>query len=213
MAKRVRRSPEEARTLILDAAEQVFADLGPDAAKLRDVADAAGVTHGLVTHYFGTFDNLVEATLERSTLRIRDQIMRGLLEADEVNPERVLELFFRLLHGSNHGRLFAWAMLSGRAQSETFFARRTQGPRVIVDAIEGVLKERFPELEMPREEIEHLVLLVLSSGFGIALGEGLLWEGLGYEPSESRDGAYRAWLSDVVRGRFAAYGVALGGAR
>ncbi|HZJ68032.1 MAG TPA: helix-turn-helix domain-containing protein [Kofleriaceae bacterium] len=48
---RVRRSPEEARTHILDAADAVFRDHLPDAVGLREIAVAAGVSHGLVTHY------------------------------------------------------------------------------------------------------------------------------------------------------------------
>jgi AcrR family transcriptional regulator len=62
---RVRRSPEEARTHILDAADAVFRDHLPDAVGLREIAVAAGVSHGLVTHYFATYENLVAAVLSR----------------------------------------------------------------------------------------------------------------------------------------------------
>ena len=36
-------------------AAEVLAELGPDRAGLKDVARRAGVSHGLVTHYFGPF--------------------------------------------------------------------------------------------------------------------------------------------------------------
>ena len=72
--RRKRRSPEEARRLILDAAEHVFSERGPDAAGLKLVAAQAGVTHGLVTHYFRTYDALVEATMERATTRARERL-------------------------------------------------------------------------------------------------------------------------------------------
>ena len=75
--KRVRRSPDEARTLILDAADRVFAKKLPDAVGLKDVAREAGVSHALVTHYFGTYDGLVEATLER---RFHQMMRHGALE-------------------------------------------------------------------------------------------------------------------------------------
>jgi len=68
-SKRVRRDPEEARSVILDAAERVFAEKGPDAAGLKDVAAMAGVSHALVSHYFGSYDALVEETLARRTWR------------------------------------------------------------------------------------------------------------------------------------------------
>src|SRR5215510_15406362 len=62
---RQRRSPEDARAHILDAADQVFRDHLPDAVGLREVAAAAGVSHGLVTHYFATYDGLVAAVIAR----------------------------------------------------------------------------------------------------------------------------------------------------
>src|SRR5215470_9563518 len=62
---RLRRSPEDARAHILDAADRVFRDHLPDAVGLRDIAAEAGVSHGLVTHYFATYDGLVAAAIAR----------------------------------------------------------------------------------------------------------------------------------------------------
>jgi len=62
---RVRRSPEDARAHILDAADAVFRDHLPDAVGLREIAAAAGVSHGLVTHYFATYEGLVAAVIAR----------------------------------------------------------------------------------------------------------------------------------------------------
>lgn len=52
-----RRSEVEAeatRRRIVDAARQLFAARGFDAVGLREIADAAGTTHGLLRHHFGT---------------------------------------------------------------------------------------------------------------------------------------------------------------
>src|SRR5215471_13808285 len=62
---RVRRSPEDARAHILDAADRVFRDQLPDAVGLREIAAAAEVSHGLVTHYFSTYEGLVAAVITR----------------------------------------------------------------------------------------------------------------------------------------------------
>src|SRR4051812_23554771 len=75
VAKRVRRTPEEARERILEAAERVFATHLPDVVGLKDVAREAGVSHALVTHYFGTYAALVEATLERRFDKVRDELI------------------------------------------------------------------------------------------------------------------------------------------
>ena len=70
--ERIRRTPKAARALILEAASGVLADLGPDRAGLKEVAAAAGVSHALVTHYFGTFSALVEEVLEVPLTHLQD---------------------------------------------------------------------------------------------------------------------------------------------
>ena len=70
----MRRTPEAARDEILAAAERVFTDALPDSVGLKDVAREAGVSHPLVSHYFGTYEGLVDATLERRLLKLREDL-------------------------------------------------------------------------------------------------------------------------------------------
>jgi len=57
------------REEILEAATQVFAERGFARTKISDIAAAAGVSHGLLYHYFdskaGVFGAMVEAMIER----------------------------------------------------------------------------------------------------------------------------------------------------
>ena len=64
--KRVRRRPEEAKALILDAAEASMKAGGPAALRLQDVARAAGVSHPTILHHFGSREGLVRALNLRS---------------------------------------------------------------------------------------------------------------------------------------------------
>lgn len=50
---------------LVTAASELFADVGPNAVSVRNIADRAGVNHGLVHHYFGSKAGLVQAVLER----------------------------------------------------------------------------------------------------------------------------------------------------
>ncbi len=77
---RARRDPDEARALILGAAERLFGSRGPDAVGLKDVARAAGVSHALVSHYFGTYEGLVDAALERRAQKLRERVAALLAE-------------------------------------------------------------------------------------------------------------------------------------
>jgi AcrR family transcriptional regulator len=51
---------EEKRRLILDAAVRVFARKGFHASRVGDIAEEAGVAHGLLYHYFSSKDEVLE---------------------------------------------------------------------------------------------------------------------------------------------------------
>jgi AcrR family transcriptional regulator len=72
-----------ARARIRDSALRLFAERGTDAATIRDIAKAAGVSAGLVRHHFGSKDALRDAcdsyALDR-LMRIKEQaILEGQL--------------------------------------------------------------------------------------------------------------------------------------
>jgi AcrR family transcriptional regulator len=57
---------EEKRRLILDAAVRVFAHKGFHTSRVGDIAEEAGVAHGLLYHYFASKDEVLE-TIFRET--------------------------------------------------------------------------------------------------------------------------------------------------
>src|ERR1044071_7462769 len=65
-----RRNPEESRRRILDAAERAFALRGFGGARLRDIAQEAGVHHALVHHYYGDKRGLLQEVLNRGLERM-----------------------------------------------------------------------------------------------------------------------------------------------
>ncbi|MCA1655499.1 MAG: TetR/AcrR family transcriptional regulator [Pseudonocardiaceae bacterium] len=74
---RIRRRPEEARQLILEAAEQLLMDGGPHAVQMRAVAQRLNMTDAGVAHHFGTRDGLLEALLRHGGGRIRDAVTQA----------------------------------------------------------------------------------------------------------------------------------------
>jgi TetR/AcrR family transcriptional regulator, fatty acid metabolism regulator protein len=61
-----RSAPQDRRQAILDAAVRVFARRGFHACRVSDIADEAGVAYGLVYHYFGSKDSVLDTLfLER----------------------------------------------------------------------------------------------------------------------------------------------------
>jgi TetR/AcrR family transcriptional regulator, repressor for neighboring sulfatase len=200
--KRVRRSPEEARALILEAAERVLAERGPDAAGLKDVAREAGVSHALVSHYFGTYDSLVEAVFEGYVARVRTGLLThlaGLSGGGAADVDRLVDDFFETVAEPSYARLALWALLSGRLDAKDFFARKKQGMRLVADAIEAAAARGPEELLVDRAGLELLLVEVLASGFGYLLGASVFWESLGRKATEERDEAFRRSLAERIR--------------
>src|SRR6478735_9600303 len=66
------RRVEHTRSLLLDAAEEVFAKQGFGGAALEDIADVAGYTRGAIYSNFGTKEDLFLAVIERHQRRLLD---------------------------------------------------------------------------------------------------------------------------------------------
>lgn len=64
--RRSGREAEQTRTAILTVAMRLFADRGFDPVSLRDIAAAAGFTHGLIRHHFGAKDDVWRAVVEHA---------------------------------------------------------------------------------------------------------------------------------------------------
>jgi AcrR family transcriptional regulator len=195
---RTRRDPEEARGLILEAAERLFGERGPDAVGLKDVARAAGVSHALVSHYFGTYTALVDAVLERRAEAIRARVMALLAEPSvEMRPAVLLDRLWDAMASPAAVRLTAWALLSGRADSAEFFPRRVQGMRLIADALEARGAGGARGAPRSRDDIEFLVALSFVITLGYALGRTAARASLGKRANAEGDADFRARVIEL----------------
>jgi len=98
------RGEVQVRAALIAAATDLFADRGPTTVTIREIADVAGVNHGLVHHYFGSKDRLLSAVLqqlaEQSAAALAGQPTRALYA-----PGGAIE---------RHGRILAHLLLEGR---------------------------------------------------------------------------------------------------
>jgi TetR/AcrR family fatty acid metabolism transcriptional regulator len=79
---------EDKRRLILDAAVRVFARKGYHTCRVGDIAEEAGVAHGLLYHYFRSKEELLE-TIFRETWRELLAAVQSVEETDETARERL----------------------------------------------------------------------------------------------------------------------------
>jgi AcrR family transcriptional regulator len=92
---------------VLDAAADLFAQRGPAATSIRDIATAARVNHGLVYRHFGTKERLVGAVLEHLGGNLIALMSQGASAADiEPATDRHIRVLARaLLDGYPVGQL------------------------------------------------------------------------------------------------------------
>ena len=199
----MRRTPELARRELLDAAERLYAEHTPDEVGLKDVAREAGVSHALVTHYFGTYGGLVEATLERRIRALRERVLTRLAEAQTLAlPVELLGLLFESLSDPVHLKLIKWVVASERADAIRTFAGQDQGLRLIAERVaRGLTPE--PSVAM-REVLELSILTAVSAAYGYALNKHALTAALGRTPSPELDDRVRQTLAGMLQSFVAA---------
>lgn len=167
---RQRRTPQDARAHILDAADAVFRDHLPDAVGLREIAAAAGVSHGLVTHYFATYDGLVAAVIARRLDAARTSAFAHLAQMTFAADEApLLSVLVDLLEDRTLVRLLVWAFLTGRGAA--IIGRDGQFGRLI-DGMAARLAAMATPIPRPRLELAAMVALATVTGWAV-LGDTL----------------------------------------
>ena len=116
---------EHTRSLLLDAAEQVFADSGFTAASLDDIAHSAGYTKGAIYKHFSTKEDLFLAVSDRYWRRYFDNFTEVMSASTQVGArelEDIAERWRQLSrdHGAQHAAL---------GQEFTLYLLRNPGAR------------------------------------------------------------------------------------
>lgn len=115
--------------MITDAAIGVINRTGLDGARLRDVARAANVTTGAVTHYFDGKDAVLEATLEEVVRRTLKRMTAATGPGATESPERFIQSVcgYLPLDAESRGEWRVWLAFWGRAISDERLGRVHQG--------------------------------------------------------------------------------------
>jgi len=200
---RRRRSPEEARTLLMDAAERVFLERTPDTVGLRDVAAEAGVSHGLITHYFKTYEGLVEAVFARRTRRVMERAIAFAAEMKRApSAGALVDLMLGVVTEPIHLRLVAWSMLTGRALQADFIAGRKHGLEPIAAAIHKAAVEEAKQRGTPqpsRDDVDYALLLAIGAAYSWGIGKEPFLSALDRKLTARSDQEVMARLRTMVR--------------
>jgi AcrR family transcriptional regulator len=186
---RRRLSPEESRSVALDAARELLLTEGPSAVTLKAVAGRIGRTHANLLHHFGSASGL-QAELARS---IADSVVSSIADAVEkaragkTDARVIVDQTFDAFGREGAGALAAWMILTGN--------------RDALDAILESIRALVAQLSVGHEEqhvAESTLALVLS-----ALGDSLLGAPIAGALGLSRDTA-RELAAERLRQRLEA---------
>jgi AcrR family transcriptional regulator len=197
---RKRRTAEEARTAILDAAERLLVVSGPAGIRLQEVAGDVGVSHPTVLHHFGSREGLIEAVVARAL----DSLHAGLLAAVREAPKggdqaaAMLERVHEALLEGGHGRAFLWLALEGYAPTMEQFRVRTLA-EAVHEVRKAIWKEKGKAVP-PFEDTYFTVLLPALALLSMSATTGAVVKGTKgageNEPYGPR--RFRAWLGRLI---------------
>jgi len=193
--RRLRRTPEEARRLILDTAQALIASTGPEGLRLQDIAAAAGISHPLILHHFGSREGLVRALTREAVAELRDKLVAA-MASTEYSVEQQLDRVFDAFRDGLAQRL-AWLATVDPAGG-------TEGPQLIMrDIAERLHSRRLatapPAVEITRRDTDALIHLVAVAAFGDALYGAQLHRSAGLPATSETDHGFRRWLAGLIR--------------
>ena len=161
---------DESKQHILSKAAKVFASKGLASTKVSDLAEAAGISQGLLYRYFdskeGVFAELLERAVDGATQRAQ-----AVLEGPAAPWDKLCRLTEQFLKGMYqepvYYHLFSQALaLPGRV-------REIIGElKYLTESLRGLIVEGQAAGQVAKRDPDELVLLYLSCLYGLAAGAG-----------------------------------------
>jgi AcrR family transcriptional regulator len=197
---RRRRTAEEARREILDAAEARFVAEGPAALRLQELAAEIGVSHPTILHHFGSREGLVRAVAARSLEALQADLLGALAERDTAGIDVValVERVFSTLGDRGQARMLAWLAIS--AEGHAMAAEAGPFLRVLSVMVHTRRVEAWsgPGPAPAFEDSRFVVMLATTALIGDALlGQSIRASG-GFGDDPDSGPRFHKWLADLV---------------
>ena len=190
---------EEKRRVILDAAVMVFAHKGFHTSRVGDIAEEAGIAHGLLYHYFSSKDEVLETIFRDNWTLLLDRI-HAVEESDEPAREQLGHVAAILLRTWRHEPDVVRVLVREIARSPELQQRIGELVKPI-DAIQRIVEHGQRTGEFRSDLDSRLAAIIFYGG----IDELLTGWVLGQLPDgEDAVAAAESTLVDVVCAGFAA---------
>lgn len=178
------RDAERSKEAILNAAERLFAEQGYQATSLQDIGDAAGVSRGTPSYFFGSKEGLYRAVMERLYAGVGELVRRERADTGEgeagpagVFAREISAYIDFLSQRPNFVRLLQWEALTGGRLANELGARLE-----VLREAERVVREEAEAGEFRAVNANHLMINVIAlCWFPFAQRDGLM-RTLGLDP-------------------------------
>jgi AcrR family transcriptional regulator len=177
---RQRRTPQEARELILESAQKRLSDHGVRGLNIKDIASDTHINHGTLLHHFGSAEGMRNALLSRMT----DQLISAMGDILESNPgpEAIIEALFDLMTSTGHIKLLAWrAMEDSNISDISMPAAGSETVRSIINKITEGLSDR------DQQTARNMVFLAVSTAVGWGICGSGFQQIFGLSPTQQED--------------------------
>jgi len=201
--RRRRRTADEARRAILEAAQKRLAEWGPEEVRLQDIAADLGISHPAILHHFGSREGLMLALSRYAFDALNADLVAALSSDRRDDGEGTfwLDRVFETLRDRGHARLLAWSLLTGRIGGAE--PGPAEGSRHnLLELAKAVHERRRGQGtgadEVPLEHSVFAVQLVAAALLGDALMGPVLRRSAGLSSDEGSEERYRVWLGERV---------------
>jgi TetR/AcrR family transcriptional regulator, repressor for neighboring sulfatase len=197
---RVRRTVDEARRLILEAAQRRLAEGGLDAVRVQTVAADVGVTDAAVHYHFGSRQGLLDAVVRSAGRRLRNGLQAVIAGWDPgtLDIAALADQLRLTMESEGQARLTAWMALGGW---------KPQGAgmlRPLAEAMQEQLCEAAKAVGQPPPPIEDTLFAVELLGL-VVWAESLsgdAWRrSVGLKSDRATADRFMEWVAALVEDR------------
>lgn len=197
--KRIRRTPEESKALILESAAIRLREAGPEGLQLAEIAALAGISHPTVLHHFGSAEGLRNALAKKMVEKLLSDILAVLAEHDNLVPDDHTILFrvFQVLSDEGNARLLAWNMLKGIEPEEGKEILQSLFNQLIDGIASAVIQQSGGETsaEAAGKQARYIILLASLTAVGDGVAGPYISGLLGLE-GEAATSEFRDWFAE-----------------
>jgi AcrR family transcriptional regulator len=196
MKRRPRRTADEAKSAILEAAARRLVESGPDALRLQEIAEEAGISHPAILHHFGSREGLLQAVVEHVTHQLHEDLIRRLAEP---SPDGALmfERVAQTLSTEGHARIIGWLLLGGHDPFDAPILR--DGFRAIAEFLHQQRVEHAAGKNVPTyEDTVFTIALSAFALFGHALSGESTFKMAGLPTTRALDRRFREWFAAML---------------